>query len=104
VGEELQGAEAVHKSCLAGSRMAGRAGPHGDPRWRREGARRRGGFGAQGRRWRGWRASREQGEAAGGVGVDREETGRTVHGGGQRRRGSSTAAVVLCPVKEEESE
>jgi hypothetical protein len=27
VGEELQGAEAVHKSRLAGARMAGRAGP-----------------------------------------------------------------------------
>jgi hypothetical protein len=36
VGEELQGAEAVHKSRLAGARMAGRAGPHGDPRRRRE--------------------------------------------------------------------
>jgi hypothetical protein len=70
VGEELQGVEAVHKSCLAGARMAGKVGPHGDPgRWR-EGARRRGGFGGQGRRWRGRRASRKQGEAARGVGVN----------------------------------
>jgi hypothetical protein len=36
VGEELQGAEAVHKSRLAGARMAGRAGPRGDPRRRLE--------------------------------------------------------------------
>jgi hypothetical protein len=27
VGEELQGAESVHKSCLAGARMAGKVGP-----------------------------------------------------------------------------
>jgi hypothetical protein len=37
VGEELQGAEAVHKSCLAGARMAGRVGPHGDLGQRPEG-------------------------------------------------------------------
>jgi hypothetical protein len=72
--------------------MAGKVGPHGDPGWRREGDRRRGCFGAQGRRWRGWRASREQGEAARGVGVDREEVGerstaaRSDGNGAQRRR------------------
>jgi hypothetical protein len=70
----------------------------------REGDRRRGGFGAQGRRWRGWRASREHGEAARGVGVDREEVGRTVHDGLEQRQGSSTAVSVLCPGKEEGSE
>jgi hypothetical protein len=40
VGEELQGAETVHKSCLAGARMARKVGPHGDPGRRREGDRR----------------------------------------------------------------
>jgi hypothetical protein len=84
VGEELQGVEAVHRSYLAGARTAGRAGPHGDPGRRREGDRRQGGFSARGHRWRGWRASREQGEAVGGVGVDREEAGRAVHGGAEQ--------------------
>jgi hypothetical protein len=54
VGEKLQGVEAVHPSYLVGARTAGRAGPHDDPRRRRNGARRRGGCRAQGRRWRGW--------------------------------------------------
>jgi hypothetical protein len=104
VGEKLQGVEAVHKSYLAGARMAGRVGPHGDPGRQREGYRRRGGCGAQGRRWKGWRASRELGEAARGVGVDREEAGRAVHGCSERRQWSSTAAAVFGPGKEEESE
>jgi hypothetical protein len=104
VGEKLQGVEAVHKSCLAGARMAGRAGPHGKPGRRREGDQRRAGCGAQGQRWKGWRASREPGEAARGVGVDREEARQAVHGGPERRQWSSKAAVVFGPGKEEESE
>jgi hypothetical protein len=86
VGEKLQGVEAVHQSYLAGARTVGRAGPHGDPGRRQEGGRRRGGCGAQGRRWRGWRASRDQGDAAGGVGVAQEGAGRAVHGGSERRQ------------------
>jgi hypothetical protein len=82
--------------------MAGRAGPHGDPRRWQEGDRQRGGSGAPGRRWRGWRASREQGEAARGVGVDREEAGRAVHGGAERRQWSSRRRQ--CSIQERRRE
>jgi hypothetical protein len=61
--------------------MAGRAGPHGDPGRQRGGARRRGGCGAQGQRWKGWRASRDHGEAMGGAVVDQEGLGWSAHGG-----------------------
>jgi hypothetical protein len=88
VGEELQGVEAVHPIYLAGARTAGRVGPHDDPGWRREGSRWRGGCGAQGRRWRGWRDSRDQGVAARGAGVAREGAGRAVHGEQSVRRWS----------------
>jgi hypothetical protein len=67
-------------------------------------AHRRGGCGAEGRRWRGWRASRDHGEAARGDGVAREGAGRPVHGGPKRRQWSSTAAAALCLGKEDERE
>jgi hypothetical protein len=55
-------------------------------------ARRRGECGAQGRRWRGWRASRDHGEAARGEGVAREGAGRADDGGQglQQRSGESS--------------
>jgi hypothetical protein len=44
------------------------------------GAHRRDGCSAQGRRWRGWRAARDHGEALGGVVVDRERLWWSAHG------------------------
>jgi hypothetical protein len=66
VGEKLQGVKAVLPSYLSRAKTAGRMGPRDDPRWQRKGSSSAKWMRCSRWRWRGWRASRDHGEAAGG--------------------------------------
>jgi hypothetical protein len=79
VGEKLQGVKAVLPSYLSGAKMAGRAGPHGDP-----GRRRRGSSSA---RWM-W-CSRAAMEGLVSFTGSRRNCGRGCRGSGE--------AMVVCP-------